>query len=623
MNSKTGKNFLSTHRRGLLMLLDMVSVTLLYLLTWMLISGRATFAEYRSQIVSSTALFTMCFVIVFGLMGMYDSIWRYAEVYEFFRCALASLIAVMLFVAFTLFIYTDRRIPLSVYLLSALFAVSVTLYTRLTYRMIRNRDIKREGSQRRRVMVVGAGEAASTLIHEVFRDPNTDYNIVCAVDDDPDKVGRTIMGIRIMGGSDNIPDLVKKCDVDTIIVAIPAADEKDKRRILNICSKTSCNMRMLPDICKLISDGKDIMARVREVKVEDLLGREEIDLDAAKSPHVKGKTVMVTGGGGSIGSELCRQIAASEPKKLIVVDIYENSAYELQQNLIRKYGESLDLDVRIMSVRDADKVDSIISETRPDIIFHAAAHKHVPLMEVSPEEAVKNNVFGTLNVARAADKYGVKRMVLISTDKAVNPTSIMGATKRLCEMVIQTMNSISTETSYVAVRFGNVLGSNGSVIPLFKEQIANGGPVTVTHPDIVRYFMTIPEAVRLVITASELAKGGEIFVLDMGEQVKILDLAENLIRLAGFLPYKDIPIIFTGLRPGEKLYEELLMSEEGLQSTENAKIFIGNPGTFDTENFFERLEELRAVAHTNDSKRTVRKVIEMVPTFIEHPDTGE
>ena len=604
------------------MLMDVISVTVMYIITWVLISGRASFAEYGSQIVSSTVLFSLFFVIVFGMMGMYDSIWRYAEVYEFFRCALASVLAVALFVIFTLFIYTDTRIPISVYLLSALFAVSITLYTRLTYRMLRNRDVRLSGSQRRRVLVVGAGEAASTLIHEVFRDPKTDYNIVCAVDDDPEKIGRTIMGIRIMGNTDDIPDLVNKCDIDTIIVAIPAAEEKDKRRILNICSKTTCNMRMLPDICKLISDGKDIMSRVREVKVEDLLGREEIDLDTARSPHVKDKVVMVTGGGGSIGSELCRQIAASSPKKLIVIDIYENNAYDLQQDLVRRYGNSLDLDVRIMSVRDAAKVDSIIAETHPDIIFHAAAHKHVPLMEVSPEEAVKNNVFGTYNVARAADKYGVNRMVLISTDKAVNPTSIMGATKRLCEMVIQSMDRKSS-TSYVAVRFGNVLGSNGSVIPLFKEQIAQGGPVTVTHPDIIRYFMTIPEAVRLVITASELAKGGEIFVLDMGEPVKILDLAENLIRLAGFLPYKDIPIIFSGLRPGEKLYEELLMSEEGLQSTENAKIFIGNPGIFDTELFFERLEELREIAMSNDSKRTVRKIIDMVPTFIEHPDTGE
>lgn len=605
------------------MLVDMLSVTVLYLVTWMLISGRATFAEYRSQIVSSTVLFTLFFVIVFGMMGMYDSFWRYAEVYEFFRCALASLLAVVLFVGFTLFIYVDKRIPFSVYMLSALFAVSVTLYTRLTYRMIRNRSVKLAGSQRRRVMVVGAGEAASTLIHEVFRDRNTDYNIVCAVDDDPNKIGRTIMGIRIMGDSNAIPDLVKKCDVDTIIVAIPAAEDKNKRRILNICSKTTCNMLMLPDICKLISDGKDIMARVRDVKVEDLLGREEIELDAAKSPHVKGKTVMVTGGGGSIGSELCRQIAASEPKKLIVVDIYENNVYDLQQNLRRQYGDSLNLDVRVMSVRDVNKVDYVINETRPDIIFHAAAHKHVPLMEVSPEEAVKNNVFGTLNVARAADKYGVNRMVFISTDKAVNPTSIMGASKRLCEMVIQTMDKLSTNTSYVAVRFGNVLGSNGSVIPLFKEQIAAGGPVTVTHPDIVRYFMTIPEAVKLVITASEIAKGGEIFVLDMGDPVKILDLAENLIRLAGFLPYKDIPIIFTGLRPGEKLYEELLMSEEGLQNTENAKIFIGNPGAFDTDTFLTRLENLRAIAMSNNRERTVREVIKMVPTFIENPDTGE
>ena len=372
-------------------------------------------------------------------------------------------------------------------------------------------------------------------------------------------------------------------------------------------------MRTLPDICKLISDGKELLERVRDVKMEDLLGREEIDLQTTHE-HLQGKVVMVTGGGGSIGSVICNQVAASKPKKLILVEMYENSAYDVQQKLIMEYGSNLDLDVRICSIRDSRKMDSLINECRPEIIFHAAAHKHVPLMETSPEEAVKNNVCGTWNLARSADKYGVESFVLISTDKAVNPTSIMGATKRICEMIIQAMSKTS-KSRFVAVRFGNVLGSNGSVIPLFKEQITKGGPVTVTHPDITRYFMTIDEAVSLVITAQKMAKGGEIFVLDMGEQVKILDLAENLIRLAGFLPYKDIPIVFTGLRPGEKLYEELLLSEEGVTETENKKIFIGNLKGVDKEELFEQIAELKALAFSNDRQKTVDKIISMVPTF--------
>ncbi|MEA5051095.1 MAG: nucleoside-diphosphate sugar epimerase/dehydratase [Oscillospiraceae bacterium] len=608
-------NFLRRYRRGVLIAFDIFCITVAYLVTWVLISGRTSVYEYRSLLFSSCVLFVLCFVIVYVLMGMYDSLWRYAEIYEFFRCALASVLAIAAFLVITLVIYNERRIPISVYFMSAMFAASLTLYTRLTYRMFRNTQITNAGKQRKRVMVVGAGDAASTLLHEIFRDENTDYNIVCAVDDNPQKLGRTIMGIKIMGTTRDIPSLVAQCDIDTILLAVPAADDAEKRRILNICSKTSCNMRMLPDICKLISDGKDLLSRVRDVKVEDLLGRDEIDLDEVETfDHIRGKVVLVTGAGGSIGSELCEQIAASGPKKLILVDIYENSAYNEQQKLLREYGAALDLEVCIASVRDSRKMDALFESERPQLVFHAAAHKHVPLMETSPEEAVKNNVCGTWNVARSADKYGVETFVLISTDKAVNPTSIMGATKRICEMIVQAMAKTSA-TRFVAVRFGNVLGSNGSVIPLFKEQIAAGGPVTVTHPDIVRYFMTIREAVSLVIASAEIAKGGEIFVLDMGHQVKILDLAENLIRLAGFTPYKDIPIVFTGLRPGEKLYEELLLSEEGITKTDQKKIFIGNPGEIDKDEFFERLAALKATAYDNKREQTVRMVIDMVPTF--------
>lgn len=612
MDSRANTSFFSKHRRMLLVLFDVFVVLTAYLGTWALISGRESLTEYRSLLFSSCVLFVLCFITVYELMGLYDSLWNFAELYEFFRCALASAISISVFLAITLFIYKERRVPISVYIMSSLFAASLTLYGRLTYRMIRN-TTKNRGDNKRRVMLIGAGNAASTLMHELFRDPDNNYNVICAVDDDPEKQGRTMMGVKIMGTTNDIPALVAQCEIDTLLLAIPSADEVEKQRILKICSQTTCNMRTLPDICKLISDGKELLERVRDVKMEDLLGREEITLQTTHE-HLQGKVVMVTGGGGSIGSVICDQVAASKPKKLVLVEMYENSAYDVQQKLIMQYGSSLDIDVRICSIRDSRKMDALIRECRPEIIFHAAAHKHVPLMETSPEEAVKNNVCGTWNLAVSADRYGVESFVLISTDKAVNPTSIMGATKRICEMIIQAMSKTS-QTRFVAVRFGNVLGSNGSVIPLFKEQITKGGPVTVTHPDITRYFMTIDEAVSLVITAQKMAKGGEIFVLDMGEQVKILDLAENLIRLAGFLPYKDIPIVFTGLRPGEKLYEELLLSEEGVTETENKKIFIGNLHGVEKEVLFQQLAELKALAFSNDRQKTVDKIISMVPTF--------
>ncbi len=612
---KKKESFIQRNRRSFLLLMDIFCITAAYLITWISISSRMSLYEYRSLLFSSCVLFVLCFVIVFVMMGMYDSLWRYAEIYEFFRCALAAILAVGAFIVITWIIYQgDKRIPTSVYLMSSLFAVSLTLYIRLTYRMVRNTRIIYSGQQRHRVLVVGAGDAASSLLHEIFKDSHSDYNIVCVVDDNPQKVGRTIMGIKIMGTTNDIPTLVTQCDIDTILIAIPTADEVERKRILNICSKTACNMRMLPDYTRMISDGRELLSRVRDVKVEDLLGREEVDLEAPHNAHLKGKVVLVTGAGGSIGTELCNQIAASEPKKLIMVDIYENNIYDVEQRLRMRHGERLQLEVCVASVRDSKKMDALFAQTRPEVVFHAAAHKHVPLMETSPEEAIKNNVCGTLNVAQSAHKYKVETFVLISTDKAVNPTSIMGASKRICEMIVQAMSKES-DTRFVAVRFGNVLGSNGSVIPLFKEQIAAGGPVTVTHPDIVRYFMTISEAVSLVISAGEIAKGGEIFVLDMGHQVKILDLAENLIRLAGFQPYKDIEIVFTGLRPGEKLYEELLLSEEGILNTEQAKIFIGNAGDIDKEPFFAQLAELKVLAYANQSEEVVRRITKMVPTF--------
>ena len=415
-----------------------------------------------------------------------------------------------------------------------------------------------------------------------------------------------------MGGREDIVRLAKELQIEEIIVAMPSAPQSEVRDILNICKETGCEMKVLPGLYQMIK-GEVSISKLRRVEIEDLLGREPIrvQLDEIMG-YVAGKVVLVTGGGGSIGSELCRQVAAHEPKQLIIFDIYENNAYDIQQELKNKF-PALDLTVLIGSVRNTHRMNSIFEKYRPDIVYHAAAHKHVPLMEDSPNEAIKNNVFGTYKTALAADRYGVKRFVLISTDKAVNPTNIMGASKRICEMIIQMMNRHS-KTEFVAVRFGNVLGSNGSVIPLFKKQIEKGGPVTVTHPDIIRYFMTIPEAVSLVLQAGALAKGGEIFVLDMGEPVKILDLAENLIRLSGYKPYEDIDIEFTGLRPGEKLYEELLMSEEGLQETANKLIHIGKPIEFDDDKFREQLDALKKAAE-HDSASIRQLVKEIVPTY--------
>ena len=462
-------------------------------------------------------------------------------------------------------------------------------------------------------MVVGAGEAGAMIIKEFQNSRYLDQKVCCVIDDNEAKQGKYLRGVKIMGGRDDIRYLAHELQIDEIIVALPSASQSQVKEILQICQETGCELKVLPGLYQMIN-GEISVSKLRKVEIEDLLGREPIKLQVdSVMGYVAGKVILVTGGGGSIGSELCRQIVAHKPKRLIIVDIYENNAYDIQQELKRKSPE-LDLVVLIASVRNTHRMNSIFETYQPDIVYHAAAHKHVPLMEDSPNEAIKNNVFGTYKTAKAADKYGVKRFVLISTDKAVNPTNIMGASKRICEMIIQMMNNHS-KTDFVAVRFGNVLGSNGSVIPLFKKQIEQGGPVTVTHPEIIRYFMTIPEAVSLVLQAGALAKGGEIFVLDMGEPVKILDLAKNLIRLSGYKPFEDIPIEFTGLRPGEKLYEELLMSEEGLRETENELIHIGKPIEFDEEKFRRELEELRKIAD-QDSEAIRQKVQEIVPTYV-------
>ena len=441
--------------------------------------------------------------------------------------------------------------------------------------------------------------------------------MVGIIDDNPSKKGKYLHGIKILGNRNDVKRLAEKYDVQEIILAIPSASAKDTRDILKICNETECKLKVLPGMYQLITEEVSV-SKLKEVSIEDLLGRDTINIDVESvCNHVNNQVVMITGGGGSIGSELCRQIAAHNPKLLIIFDIYENTTYDIQQELIKKY-PSLKLETLIGSVRNTNRIESVIERYRPNIIYHAAAHKHVPLMEDSPNEAIKNNVFGTYKTARAADKYGVKRFVLISTDKAVNPTNIMGASKRICEMIIQTFSRYSA-TEYVAVRFGNVLGSNGSVIPLFKKQIAEGGPVTVTHPDIIRYFMTIPEAVSLVLEAGANAKGGEIFVLDMGEPVKIADLAKNLIRLSGYKLGEDIEIKYTGLRPGEKLYEELLTKEEGLKKTANALIFVGKPLEFDEVHFLSKLKELEEKANS-ESYEIKELVADIVPTYHIRPE---
>lgn len=603
--------------------------------------------------------YTVSVLVVFYILRLYNSLWRFASFNELNRVFLASAITALCHViCITAFV---RRMPVSYYIIGASMQFALTLVIRFGYRYVTLERTKREKNARatHNIMVIGAGAAGQVILKELKLSAELQARPCCVIDDNPNKWGRLIEGIPITGGRDTIPEAVEKYGIDQILFAIPTASAEAKRDILNICKETKCELKSLPGVYQL-ANGQVSLNRMKFVAVEDLLGREPIRVNMEEIfQYIKGKTILVTGGGGSIGSELCRQIAGHEPKQLIIFDIYENNAYDIEQELRRIYGSRLNLVVLIGSVRDSRRMDMVFETYRPDIVYHAAAHKHVPLMETSPNESIKNNVVGTYKTAYAALKYGVQRFVLISTDKAVNPTNIMGASKRLCEMVIQSMDAVSKEgrmdllpflhahgddgcggpqhwneknmspiriesvknkdrkgTQFVAVRFGNVLGSNGSVIPLFKKQIENGGPVTVTHPDIVRYFMTIPEAVSLVLQAGTYAWGGEIFVLDMGEPVKIDTLARNLIKLSGYEPDVDIPVVYTGLRPGEKLYEEKLMAEEGLKKTDNELIHIGKPIPFDTEVFLRQLEELARASYEN-SGDIVAMVEDIVPTF--HP----
>ena len=625
--------------------------------------------EYFSAFLKFAPFYTVFTILVFAFRHLYNSLWRFASFNELTRIIEATVITgTFHIIGITVFVL---RMPLSYYIIGICMQFGLTTVVRFGYRFINLERTRREKSAhiKHNVMIIGAGAAGMAVLRELRSSMELNAKACCVIDDNSNKWNRLIEGVPIVGGRDSIMQAAKQYDIDRIMFAIPSASAQEKRDILNICKETHCELKSLPGIYQMAT-GEVLLSKMKPVAVEDLLGRDTIKVNMDEIfQYLKGKTILVTGGGGSIGSELCRQIAAHEPKQLIIFDIYENNAYEIEQELKRKYGEKLNLVVLIGSVRDSRRINMVFEKYKPDIVYHAAAHKHVPLMETSPNEAIKNNVIGTYKTAYAALKHGTQRFVLISTDKAVNPTNIMGASKRLCEMVIQSMDAVSKSgridflpflhahpdkkidgqvvadpidhmavddyankddlipvdtvadekrkgTQFVAVRFGNVLGSNGSVIPLFKKQILAGGPVTVTHPDIVRYFMTIPEAVSLVLQAGTYAAGGEIFVLDMGEPVKIDTLARNLIKLSGYEPDTDIKIQYSGLRPGEKLFEEKLMAEEGMKRTKNDLIHIGQPIPFDTTEFLHQLEELAEASYEN-SENIVEMVEEIVTTF--HP----
>ena len=596
------------------LILDILCVSLSYFTAlWIrydfsILAIPAQYLDFYSVMIGPWVLLSL---LVFRSFGLYRSIWIFVSIDELFRIILVYLCLIVCSIG--LLLVLPGQVPISYYVLGLLFSFICTVGVRFSYRFLRylyNDVYDRRGSNGiQNVMIIGAGEAGRALIREFSHRNKLAYRVVCLIDDNPAKNRRILEGIPIVGGREDIPKAVKKYNVKKIIYAIPTSDGQSKKEILDICSTTGCEIQVVPGMYQLVN-GEVRMESLRNVEVQDLLGRDTIQVNWQEiGKYITGKRVMVTGGGGSIGSELCRQIAKNHPEELVIFDIYENNAYDIQMELNRTC-PYLNLKVLIGSVRNTARVESVLETYRPHLVFHAAAHKHVPLMEDSPNEAIKNNVLGTYKMAKAAAKYGVTKFVLISTDKAVNPTNIMGASKRLCEMVVQMMGR-TTNTEFVAVRFGNVLGSNGSVIPLFKQQIANGGPVTVTHPEITRFFMTIPEAVSLVLQAGYYAKGGEIFVLDMGQPVRIADMARNLIRLSGLEPDVDIKIEYTGLRPGEKLYEELLMDEEGLQETENKLIHIGKPIIMDDDQFVQQLKQLEeaCISESSDIKRLVSQIV--------------
>ncbi len=609
-------------RNRYIFIFDVLSIIFATILAYMVV--------YTNQkpdmlaICSTGGIYAICVFLTFAIFGVYNYAWCYSGTRELLRFLLINMIAVALMYAVDeilritqIITYSHRRINFITALVSILSMTVVRMFSKELHKTFGSK-IKEKSKvsdvRTSRVLIVGAGDACRIILNNIAGTSGENMDVIGLIDDDKSKLGKVFFGKKVLGNRDDIIRLCDKLEIDKIILAIPTAYARDRAEIIDICSKTKCIVRTIPGISELL-ESPEKEKIIRDIKIEDLLERDPVVLDnSGISALVSGKVIMITGGGGSIGSELCRQVMKYNPKKLIIVDIYENNAYDIQMELNEKYPDNKPV-VLIASIRDKERLEEIFGKYHPEIVFHAAAHKHVPLMEVSPREAVKNNVFGTYNLAVTADKFGVKKFVMISTDKAVNPTNVMGATKRFCEMIIQCMENISS-TEFVAVRFGNVLGSNGSVIPLFKRQIENGGPVRVTHEDIIRFFMTIPEAAQLVIQAACYAKGGEVFVLDMGKPVRIYDLAENIIRLSGYTPHVDIKIEVTGLRPGEKLYEELLMDSEGLEQTAHKKIFIGSPKSVTMDELKEGLNLLKDAVESDDDNK-VRDVFEkVVPTYI-------
>lgn len=607
--------FVKRYRKYALFFCDFIIWNISFYVSFAINKNSLNFIALDEFFLRYLFIVNICFALIFVSFKLYDKIWRYAEAEDFFYAALATFCANVVF--FVVTALAGIRMSPRMYFIFLITSVLSIFMFRVLYRVNRLIDnVSTDGGKpKKRMLIVGGGDSTALLLREISKHALGEYYPVAIVDDDSEKIGRKLMGVKIEGSTYQILEICEKFKVEVILFSINSISTAERRRILDICAKTNLEVRIIPDIYQTMTSGTSIDSAIRKVKVEDLLGREPIIFDKNQyGGYLIGKTVLVTGGGGSIGSELCRQIAELGPKRLIILDVYENNAYEIQQELKMKFGGKLDLSVEIATICDKKELEEIFSVENIDVVFHAAAHKHVPLMEKNIEEAVKNNVFGTLNLLECSDKYGVQKFVQISTDKAVNPTNVMGATKRICEMLVQ-MKDKESKTEFVAVRFGNVLGSNGSVIPLFEEQIRKMGPVTVTHPDIIRYFMTIPEAVSLVLTAGGLAKGGEIFVLDMGDPVKIKDLAENLIRLSGFIPGEDIKIEYTGLRPGEKLYEELLMDEEGIQKTKSEKIYIGHPIDLDPNTLKSDLQNLEKLCKSEDNLAIEKMLLKIVPTF--------
>lgn len=612
--------FVKRYRKYALLFCDFLIWNISFYVSFAINRNSLSIIDFDTTFLTYLVLVNICFLVTFLSFKLYDKIWRYADAEDFFYVGMATLCANVLF--FTLTILCGIKMSMRMnflFLITSLFAV---LMFRVLYRL--NKLLENVSTEdfinKKRLLIVGGGDSTALLLREISKHSGGEYLPVAIVDDDSEKIGRNMMGVTVAGSTEKIPEICEKLGVEVILFSIVSISNAERRRILDICAKTNLEVRIIPNVYDVVTSGISVESAIRKIRVEDLLGREPIVFDKSRyGEYLIGKTVLVTGGGGSIGSELCRQIASLSPKKLIILDIYENSAYEIQQELKMRYDEKIDLSVEIVTICDKKELEEVFSKEAVDVVFHAAAHKHVPLMENNPEEAVKNNIYGTINLLDCADKYGVNKFVQISTDKAVNPTNVMGATKRVCEMLIQAKDKES-KTEFVAVRFGNVLGSNGSVIPLFEKQIKKMGPVTVTHPEIIRYFMTIPEAVSLVMTAGGLAKGGEIFVLDMGAPVKIKDLAENLIRLSGFVPNEDIKIEYTGLRPGEKLYEELLMDEEGIQKTKSKKIYIGHPIEFNTQEFKSQLDQLWRICSDGNQKEIIDMLAKIVPTYRQQKD---